>query len=837
MKPLALIISLCILLIGGAAVEAADIRPGSTLLASDPNSRWQSPNNTFTLSFIPADPNSFFAAIAYDAKIPIWNAGGVSAAVDSSAALRFLSNGDLQLTSGAGPSPSVIWASNTAGRGVSFARLDDSGNLILGNDTVSNIWSTFDNPTDTIVPSQNFTLSKGLNSGNYSFKLARNGNLTLLWNNSITYYNSGLNSSANVNLSSPSLRMLPVGILSLFDPSLPSPLNVVYSSDYADEGDILRFVKLDGDGNLRIYSSTKGSGNQTVRWSALTDQCEVFGYCGNLGICSYNDSGPICGCPSENFEPVDPNDGRKGCKRKVDLAACSSNASMLQLDHAMFLTYPPELGSQSFSAGISACRLNCLVNPACIASTSLADGTGFCYFKPPSFVSGYQSPPLPSTSFLKVCGTPLPNPPGGASLGAGKKSGGRVQGWVVAVVVVCTLLGLILLEGGLWWWCCRNSPKFGALSAQYMLLEYASGAPVQFSYKDLHRATKGFKEKLGAGGFGAVYRAVLANRTVAAVKQLEGIEQGEKQFRMEVATISSTHHLNLVRLIGFCSEGRHRLLVYEFMKNGSLDYFLFASEHSGKLLNWEQRYNIALGTARGITYLHEECRDCIVHCDIKPENILLDENYNAKVSDFGLAKLINPKDHRYRTLTSVRGTRGYLAPEWLANLPITSKSDVYSFGMVLLEVASGKRNFEVSAETNQKKFSVWAYEEYEKGNVEAILDKRLSVQEMDMDQVMRVIQVSFWCIQEQPSHRPMMGKVVQMLEGVSQIDRPPAPKALTEVSISGSSLNASSVSALSTFPASAPAPSSASSSQTAGISSLPSARNVERASSSLLHSE
>nr|GME19747.1 G-type lectin S-receptor-like serine/threonine-protein kinase At1g34300 [Ipomoea batatas] len=613
MKPLALIISLCILLIGGAAVEAADIRPGSTLLASDPNSRWQSPNNTFTLSFIPADPNSFFAAIAYDAKIPIWNAGGVSAAVDSSAALRFLSNGDLQLTSGAGPSPSVIWASNTAGRGVSFARLDDSGNLILGNDTVSNIWSTFDNPTDTIVPSQNFTLSKGLNSGNYSFKLARNGNLTLLWNNSITYYNSGLNSSANVNLSSPSLRMLPVGILSLFDPSLPSPLNVVYSSDYADEGDILRFVKLDGDGNLRIYSSTKGSGNQTVRWSALTDQCEVFGYCGNLGICSYNDSGPICGCPSENFEPVDPNDGRKGCKRKVDLAACSSNASMLQLDHAMFLTYPPELGSQSFSAGISACRLNCLVNPACIASTSLADGTGFCYFKPPSFVSGYQSPPLPSTSFLKVCGTPLPNPPGGASLGAGKKSGGRVQGWVVAVVVVCTLLGLILLEGGLWWWCCRNSPKFGALSAQYMLLEYASGAP--------------------------------------------------------------------------------------------------------------------------------------------------------------------------------------------------------------------------------KKFSVWAYEEYEKGNVEAILDKRLSVQEMDMDQVMRVIQVSFWCIQEQPSHRPMMGKVVQMLEGVSQIDRPPAPKALTEVSISGSSLNASSVSALSTFPASAPAPSSASSSQTAGISSLPSARNVERASSSLLHSE
>lgn len=419
-----------------------------------------------------------------------------------------------------------------------------------------------------------------------------------------------------------------------------------------------------------------------------------------------------------------------------------------------------------------------------------------------------------------------------------EKNGGRVPGWVVAVVVVASVLGLILLEGGLWYWCFRNSSKFASLSSQYALLEYASGAPVQFTFNQLQRATKGFKEKLGAGGFGAVYRAVLANRSVAAVKQLEGIEQGEKQFRMEVATISSTHHLNLVRLIGFCSEGRHRLLVYEFMKNGSLDKFLFSEDHSsGRLLNWEQRFNIALGTARGITYLHEECRDCIVHCDIKPENILLDENYIAKVSDFGLAKLINPKDHRHRTLTShVRGTRGYLAPEWLANLPITSKSDVYSYGMVLLEIVSGKRNFEVSEETNQKKCSLWAYEEFERGNMEAIMDKKLSNQEMDMEQVIRAIQVSFWCIQEQPSQRPTMGKVVQMLEGVFEIDRPPAPKA-TEGSFAGTSLNASSTSGLSTFAASAPAPSSSSSFQTAGFQSSASAMNVDRQSSSLLHSE
>ncbi|GKU90835.1 hypothetical protein SLEP1_g4780 [Rubroshorea leprosula] len=812
---------------------SATLSLGSTLLASNTNQAWTSPNSTFSLSFVSVGASSYAAAITNSGGAAvIWTAGGDNGTVDSGGSLQLLSSG-LRLTNGSG---ATVWESSTANRGVSSASLTDSGELLLSNASAT-VWSSFDHPTNAIVPSQNFTSGMVLRSGLYSFFLLSSGNLTLRWNNSIVYWNQGLNSSIiNANLSSPSLGLQSTGILSIFDSNLIGGTIIAYSSDYAEGSNILRFLKLDSDGNLRIYSSDGGSNTKTERWAAVTDQCEVFGFCGNMGICSYNDTNPICGCPSQNFEPVDVNDRRQGCKRKMKIEDCPGSATTLELPHTKFLTYQPELSSETFFVGISACRLNCLVSSSCVASTSLSDGTGLCYLKTPDFVSGYESPALPSTSYVKVCGPVSPNPP--PSWETAKKSW-RLQAWIIVVAIVATLFVLIALEGSLWWWCCRNSPKFGALSAQYALLEYASGAPVQFSYKELQRSTKGFREKLGAGGFGAVYKGVLANRTAVAVKQLEGIEQGEKQFRMEVATISSTHHLNLVRLIGFCSEGRHRLLVYEFMKNGSLDNFLFATdEHSGKMLNWETRFNVALGTARGITYLHEECRDCIVHCDIKPENILLDENYNAKVSDFGLAKLINPKDHRHRTLTSVRGTRGYLAPEWLANLPITSKSDVYSYGMVLLEIVSGRRNFEVSAETNRKKFSVWAYEEFEKGNMEGILDGRLGDQDVDMEQVLRAIQVSFWCIQEQPSQRPMMGKVLQMLEGITDVERPPAPKAVTEGSLSGTSINMSSnISALSTFAASAPAPSSSSSLQTPGVSSIVSGRNTEKASSSLLESE
>ncbi|TYH82807.1 hypothetical protein ES332_D02G087000v1 [Gossypium tomentosum] len=816
---------------------------GSTLQASNRNQSWSSPNASFSLSFVPVTPSSFMAAITYYAgDVIVWSASngsngtgdGASLVVDSGGTLNLLPSGALRLTNGSG---AVVWDSATANRGVSHASIDDLGNFQLLNNESAPIWSSFQNPTDTLVPSQNFTVGKILRSGSYSLTLGRSGNLTLNWNGTIEYWSLGFNSSINGNLTSPRFMLQSNGILVGLDPSFArGMINMAYSTDYGEGDDVFRFLRMDNDGNLRIYSTSESSGNITPTWAAVTDQCQVYGFCGNMGVCGYKDSNPVCGCPSQNFDPVDEHDGRKGCRRKVEIEDCPGDVTMLQLEHTKFLTYPPEVNDQTFIVGTVACRMNCLVSGSCIGSTLVADGSGICYMKTTDFITGYQGAVLPSTSFLKVCGQAVPNLSSYLDT-SGKDNDSRLHAMVIIVVVLVTLLSLFAIVTGFWCWFYGGSEKSRRISAQYELVDYASGAPVKFSYKELQQSTKAFSERLGEGGFGAVYKGTLANRMVVAVKQLEGIEQGEMQFRMEVATISSTHHLNLVRLVGFCSDGRHRLLVYEFLRNGSLDKFLFTSnDQSGKLLTWENRFNIALGTGRGITYLHEECRDCIIHCDIKPENILLDEGYTAKVSDFGLAKLMKPKDHRHLSLANIRGTRGYLAPEWLANHPLTSKCDVYSYGMVLLEIVSGRRNFEVSPETDGKKFSLWAYSEFEKGHIEAIVDKR--IKDVDSEEVERAIMVSFWCIQEQPSQRPMMGKVVQMLEGVIDIEMPPAPKLVAEGLSSGTTMTVNSdVSGLSTYAASNPAPSSSSSFMNIGASPPTPEREMGKESSSLLGSK
>jgi serine/threonine protein kinase len=304
---------------------------------------------------------------------------------------------------------------------------------------------------------------------------------------------------------------------------------------------------------------------------------------------------------------------------------------------------------------------------------------------------------------------------------------------------------------------------------------------VTFRYADLQYATKNFSEKLGAGSFGSVFKGSLSGSTTIAVKRLDGVRQGEKQFRAEVSSTGVVQHVNLVKLIGFCCEGDRRLLVYEYMPNGSLDSHLFQS--NGTVLDWTVRYQIALGVARGLAYLHASCRDCIIHCDIKPENILLDGSFTPKVADFGMAKFLG-RDFSH-VVTTMRGTVGYLAPEWISGTAITSKVDVYSYGMVLLEIISGSRNASKQqssqdGDVQEAYFPVRVARGLVDGDIASLVDANL-LGEANMEEVERVCKVACWCIQDVEFDRPTMSEVVQFLECVSEVKTPPVPRFLQSI--------------------------------------------------------
>lgn len=322
------------------------------------------------------------------------------------------------------------------------------------------------------------------------------------------------------------------------------------------------------------------------------------------------------------------------------------------------------------------------------------------------------------------------------------------------------------------------------LEADSEFLKTLTGLPTRFSFKALESATENFSKKLGRGGFGSVYEGTLPDGSKVAVKRLEREGHGQKEFCTEVATISRVRHLNLVCLKGFCVEGSERLLVYEFMPRGSLDAWIFHDRVSSSplssavvvVLSWETRYNIALETARGLAYLHEECEERILHLDVKPQNILLDEKFHAKVSDFGLARSMNRGQSR--VVTTMRGTPGYLAPEWLREEGIDSKTDVYSYGMLVLELVGGRR----SEDHSQGNLENWylptmAFKKMKEDRVLDVVDPLLNgkLDEKACKQALLIVSLALWCIQDDVATRPKMSSVVQMLEGTVTVQKPPDP--------------------------------------------------------------
>lgn len=298
--------------------------------------------------------------------------------------------------------------------------------------------------------------------------------------------------------------------------------------------------------------------------------------------------------------------------------------------------------------------------------------------------------------------------------------------------------------------------------------------PVRYAYSDIRKMTKNFNDKLGEGGYGTVFKGKLRSGPLVAVKMLGKSKANGQEFISEVATIGRIHHANVVKLIGFCFEGSKRALVYEFMPNGSLEKYIFQKEIEITSLSCEKLFEIALGVARGIDYLHRGCEMQILHFDIKPHNILLDEHFSPKLSDFGLAKLY-PTENSIVSLTAARGTLGYMAPElYYKNIGgVSYKADVYSFGMLLLEMAGKRKNLNPFVDQrSQIYFPSWVYDQLSKGNNIEMRD----ASEDERKMLKKMILVALWCIQMKPTNRPSMNKVINMLEGNGELlEIPPKP--------------------------------------------------------------
>ncbi|KAH6790799.1 S-domain-2 5 [Perilla frutescens var. frutescens] len=710
-------------------------------------------NSNFGFGFTTTatDVTQFLLVVIHRSTSTIVWAANRGSPVKNSDNFQFDNSGNAYLESGG----TTIWSSGTGNKGVSTMKMMDNGNLVLVGSDGSPIWQSFSYPTDTLLPNQELSagmkLTSDPSSSNVTYSLeikAGDMILSIGFQPPQQYWSMGSDSRITINKGrgAATSAVLSGNSWKFYDSSKVLLWQFIFSESSNANTTWIAVIGRDG---FITFTMLQGASANPSSIRIPADQCSRPTACDPYYICY---PGNTCQCPS----------AIPSCK-SLTSPSCNDSAGSTELvsggDGLSYFALP---FVQPFSkTTLDGCKASCLGNCSCSAMF-FQSSSGNCYlFNEIGSMEGSANGG-DYTSFIKTSGN-------GGSSGDG---GGKHSPAVIIIVVVTVVVILGMLSAGFYLY--RKSKKAPETpresSDEDNFLEGISGVPIRFSYKDLQTATNDFSVKLGQGGFGSVYQGTLPDGTQIAVKKLEGIGQGKKEFRAEVSIIGSIHHVHLVRLKGFCAEGSYRLLAYEFMANGSLDKWLFKKDKGEFMLDWNTRYNIAVGTAKGLAYLHEDCDVKIVHCDIKPENVLLDDHFMAKVSDFGLAKLMTREQSH--VFTTMRGTRGYLAPEWITNYAISEKSDVYSYGMVLLELIGGRKNYDPSQSSEKSHFPSYAFKMMEEGKLKEIMDSKMKMDEED-ERVVIAIKVALWCIQDDMYLRPPMTKVVQMLEGLSPVPAPP----------------------------------------------------------------
>ncbi|KAF6149124.1 hypothetical protein GIB67_038357 [Kingdonia uniflora] len=725
------LLSLLLFPLFSSAQTHRNVTLGTSLSTNDKNPYWASPSGEFSFGFYPIK-DVFVLAIWYE-KIAvesiIWTANGGNT-VESGSKIELTSDGVLSLSTRNG---TQIWkAESMDSIGVTSAAMLDTGNFVLSSDESAIKWASFDIPTDTIVPTQILNplgkLSARLTQNDYSqgrfeLILQGDGNLVLyqkarpMGDNYDGYWDTATTNGSQLIFNQSGYIYLSLGSGNTNRSSL-TPTTQVSPREFYHR------ATLDFDGAFRHYTYPKKftGGRWRQSWSVSeyvpSNICTAFGgsalgsgVCGFNSYCKLDDNQrPQCNCPPR-YTYIDSNNTFNGCKQDFLQQICGTSDGF-ELREIPSIDWRTSDYGRFTSVTEDWCRETCLDDCFC-AVAIIREGT--CWLKKFPLSNGKTDPTDKGKALIKV---------GKSQLVLNNRNNSCKKDRDNLILPGSILLGssmlfnLLLISV-----ICLANCGFRHKKQHKMRQDPPSISGMNlrsFTYKELEEATDKFKEKLGKGAFSTVYKGILElnPQSLVAVKRLESVVEGvEKEFRAEMSAIGRTNHKNLVQLLGFCDEGAHRLLVYEFMKNGSLASFLFGDSKP----DWYQRIQIAFGIARGIVYLHEECSSQIIHCDIKPQNILLDDSFNVKISDFGLAKLL--MSDQSRCTTDIRGTRGYVAPEWFKRMAITAKVDVYSFGIMLLEIICCRKNVErESWDENYEILSDWAYDCYVENKLHLLVE-------------------------------------------------------------------------------------------------------------------
>ncbi|GMI90884.1 hypothetical protein like AT5G35370 [Hibiscus trionum] len=750
-------------------------------------------NGTFKASIYnpeAQETNFYLCIIHVESNTVIWSANRDSP-ISSSGEMELTMEG-ISVTDSDGD---LKWSTPRLQATVRALTLTNMGNLVLLDQSNGSLWESFNYPTDTIVFRQRLSVGASLSSavsgsdlstGNYRF-VVTGSDAILQWYQQ-TYWKLSMETEAYLN-SNYAVDYMAINETGIYLMGRNGSVVVLWVNLPATS---FRIAKLGISGQFSVSSFS--SGKWVQEFAGPVDGCRIPTSCGKMGLCAAGSAStsPACSCPS-GFHSASQNIG--GCLPNNLIyslpTACdstnnatvtnSSDISYVKLSSGM--EYSSHIFSQPETYGInySVCQDLCSGNCGCLG-IFYENSSGSCYILENELGSFILSNTVEDDlqGYVKVLVGPAPTD---------SRGGNGSENFPTAAIVLLPFTGVFLLAAlvFLWWKRLKfNKSEEIKLGHQNSVgsddLDGFSipGLPQKFNYEELESATDNFKTQIGAGGFGSVYKGTLPDKTVVAVKKITNPgNQGKKEFCTEIAVIGNIHHVNLVKLRGFCAHGRQRFLVYEYMVRGSLDRSLFGN---GPALEWQERLEIALGTARGLAYLHGGCEHKIIHCDVKPENILLHDNFQAKISDFGLSKLLTPEQSSL--FTTMRGTRGYLAPEWLTNSAISEKTDVYSFGMVLLELVSGRKNCSLrsnSHTTNETNsggannstsssvmglvyFPLFALEMHEQGRYLELADPRLEGR-VSNKEVEKLVRIALCCVHEEPVLRPSMATVVGMLEG------------------------------------------------------------------------